>query len=148
MDLTLTGSSSLVFLLKKLLGCFTVCAENRMNNKVYLIYANKQWRIKGSPPPPLSKGLDDRPPLISRSGRPSTPPAPYLKVWIRHWWAPTPRCSQNQKTSLLVTENYNTSNLKETILRRVQLSNKHCTWSVKITPKITVNQRIQEDVAG
>ena len=41
MDLTLTGSSSLVFLLKKLLGCFTVCAENRMNNNVYLIYANK-----------------------------------------------------------------------------------------------------------
>ena len=41
MDLTLTGSSSLVFLLKKLLGCFTVCAENRTNNNVYLIYANK-----------------------------------------------------------------------------------------------------------
>ena len=41
MDLTLTGSSSLVFLLKKLLGCFTVRAENRMNNNVYPIYANK-----------------------------------------------------------------------------------------------------------
>lgn len=42
MGLILTGRSSLVFLLKKLLGCFTVCAEHRMNNKVYFIYANKQ----------------------------------------------------------------------------------------------------------
>lgn len=60
-----------------------------MNNKVYVIYANKH------------QGPDA------------------VKI-------------KKKETLLLVTENYNTGNLKETILRRVQLSNNHSIWSVKI----------------
>ena len=35
--------------------------------------SQKKIFLETTPPPPLSQGLDDR------------PPPPYLKVWIRHW---------------------------------------------------------------
>ena len=59
--------------------------------------------------------------------------------------------------SVIVTENYNTGNLKKTTLRRVQLLNKHRTWSVEIysskysnyfPQKLRKIKEIQEYVAG